>query len=195
MLVPLFSLFRLLKLARHFSAGFVAQQPIEVPSGTKEMFCRPSTGLCRRRAAGPALKCWAIFRVHGLLGCCCFLCGSLSRRSSDRRRMAPIFALAELQCGGQLLGAGSIKFMSTIYGIISLGFIGFLGFCVGLFGYWQSVDARHAMERAGDTSRLAALHILTITSGIALWGGLAVMTLSALFYFLYRRWRKDDRAA
>jgi len=90
---------------------------------------------------------------------------------------------------------GSIEFMSTIYGIISLGFIGLLGFCVGLFGYWQSVGARHAMEQAGDTSKVAALHILTITSGIALWGGLAMMTLSALLYFLYRRWRRDDHAA
>ena len=85
--------------------------------------------------------------------------------------------------------------MSTIYGIISLGFIGFLGLCVGLFGYWQSVSARHAMEQAGDTSKVAALHILTITTGIALWGGLALLLLSVLLYFLYRRWRSDSHAA
>ena len=81
--------------------------------------------------------------------------------------------------------------MSLTYGIFSMGLIGFLGFCVGLFGYLQSVEARRAMEASGDHSKLAALHILTITSGISLWGGLAIFSMSALLYYIYRRWKKD----
>jgi hypothetical protein len=85
--------------------------------------------------------------------------------------------------------------MSTKYGIQISIFIGFLGFGVGLYGYWQALGIRRAIERSGDTSKLAALHILTITTEIALWGGLALMLISLIIYFLYRRWSRADHDA
>jgi len=85
--------------------------------------------------------------------------------------------------------------MSIKYAIQSLGFIGLLGFGVGLYGYWQSLSIRRAMEQSGDTSKLPALHILTITTEIALWGGMALMLVSLFFYFLYRRWSKNGHAS
>lgn len=81
--------------------------------------------------------------------------------------------------------------MSTKYGIQSLGFIGILAFGTGLYGYWQALEIRRAMEQSGDVSKLAALHILTITTKIALGGGLALMLMALIFYFIRRRWNRD----
>jgi len=84
--------------------------------------------------------------------------------------------------------------MSTKYCIQSLGFIGLLGFGIGLYGYWQTIAVRRVLEDGGDTSKQPALHVLAIVSQIGLWGGLALMLMSLIFYFLYRRWSKNGHA-
>lgn len=81
--------------------------------------------------------------------------------------------------------------MSTKYGIQSLGFIGLLAFGAGLYGYWQALEIRRTVEQSGDVSKLAALHILTITSEIELGIGTALMLMALIFYLIRRRWNRN----
>jgi hypothetical protein len=81
--------------------------------------------------------------------------------------------------------------MTTKYGILSLGFCGFLGFIVGLFYYPQAVAARNAALASGDGAKVRLADLLILLSRWMLWGGLVLALVSVGCYLLYLKWERD----
>jgi hypothetical protein len=82
--------------------------------------------------------------------------------------------------------------MSTKYGILSVGFIGCLGFVAGLFYYHTAITLYHATLAAGEQTHQPIVRMQIFLSKILLFGGFAVMIISTICYLLYRKWEKRN---
>jgi len=81
--------------------------------------------------------------------------------------------------------------MSTKHGILSLGFIGCLGFVAGLFCYYTAITLHHAASAADEPAHETIVRMQVIISKILLFGGLAVMAISLVGCLL--NLKKDTR--
>ena len=91
----------------------------------------------------------------------------------------------------ELWTLGVIAFMSTKFGLQSLGLAGFMGFAVGVFFYVKAVGLRHAALDSGDDRQIRTAHLLIYLSKLLLWGGLVLTLVSVGIYLLLRKSERD----